>query len=45
MSGRIGDFKGMNCFTGIDASGLSCHADEQDAIVKLLEKGVFLPVD
>lgn len=45
MSGRIGDYKGMNCFTGVDASGLSCHADERDAIVKLLEKGVYLPVD
>lgn len=44
-SGRIGDYKGMNCFTGVDASGLSCHADERDAIVKLLEKGVYLPVD
>lgn len=44
-SGRIGDYKGMNCFTGVDASGLTCHADERDAIVKLLETGVFLPED
>ena len=42
-SGRIGDYKGMNCFTGVDASGLTCHSDEKDEIIRLLESGVYLP--
>ena len=42
-SGRIGDYKGMNCFTGVDASGLTCHADEKDEIIGLLQSGVYLP--
>ena len=42
-SSQIGEYHGMNQFTGIDASGLDCHDDEKAEIIKLLESGVYLP--
>lgn len=34
--------KGLCKFTGIDTSGLTCHADERAEIVALLESGVYI---
>lgn len=34
--------KGLCKFTGIDTSGLTCHADERAEIVSLLESGVYI---
>ena len=41
-SSTIGDYTGLTCFTGVDTTGLNCHADEMAEIVELLQSGVYL---
>ena len=42
-SKKLEEFHGMNCFVGVDVSGLECHGDELAEIVAILETGVYLP--
>lgn len=41
-SKRIGDYTGLNYFTGVDTTGLKCNDAERTEILSLLQSGVYL---
>lgn len=42
-SSTISNYHGMTQFIGVDTTGLTCHDDEKEEILSLLQSGVYLP--